>query len=176
MDLTTAYRNLQLDPNRPQRVKAFETLCWRHICHHASFDWVQFAQCGLLPLTWITQVDEGHTKSQIQEYDDTLDTIVHDFMRIYIDILWPAASNMRSHLITGADAQLISIPDQRRACSSAIERIEHLRKIRVTDRMYVVESKIGRRLREHFTELVLTRAMPSLDGSTIVRLLLLVLE
>lgn len=82
MDLTAAYRNLQLDPNKTQQVTAFEALCWKHLFHHASPQWVHYAQSGALPLTWVTHVNE----KRLQEYDDTLDTIVEDFVRVYADI------------------------------------------------------------------------------------------
>jgi len=83
---------------------------------------------------------------------------------------------MRSHLTVSAGSQLVAIPHQRRASSGVIQRIESLRNVRATERMYVVESKIGRRLREFFSKLVLTRAVPSNNDSTTVQLLLSVLE
>lgn len=171
-DLITAYRALQLDPNNTHRLIAFKSLCWKHVLDHASPEWIQHAQNGMLPLTWRSELAEGNPGGRHLEYDDTLGSLACDFVRLYADTIWPLSLTMRSHLISNLVKPLRAVRGQVRAERHVIERLERLRGVRATERVYVAESRIGRKVREFLKELVLTTGVPLLETGGAERLLL----
>lgn len=174
-DLLTAYQALQLDPANTQRLAAFKSLCWKHILHYAPPGWVQYAQSGIIPLAWRSGRGGPKGGGQHQECDDTLDSIVYEFIRLYADIIWPLDITMRAHLAPNMATAIRAVPMQIRARREVIERLERLRGVRATDRVCVVESRIGRKVREFLKELVLTTGVPLFETRSAERLLLLFL-
>jgi hypothetical protein len=174
LKLIAAYLDLQLDPEDDQRMAAFEALCWRHVLHHASIQWVQHAQSGIVLLERaVTTVI--HTKGKVYYYDHTLNHLTSEFMQSYASIIWPSTDDKRSHLTSTTDIQLKAVEVHMRARTDVRNKLERDMGQPCIDLMIVVESVIGRRIREFLKELVKTRAVPLLDGYSVERLLQTVL-
>lgn len=170
-DYRKTYVDLQLDPEDVDQWTAFETLCWYHIRRHASVEWIQRVQDRTTPLTWTVREEdrsvEDPKKRRMKTFtnnDETLDHITHLFVEDYGKEIWPRIG-IRSHLTEPPPNSLNAVilkaqPQQTVARADLLTRLAKQRGVSETDRIAVVESKIGKRVRKYFKGLLLTRFMP----------------
>jgi hypothetical protein len=171
MELGQAYRELQLDPNNTQQMDAFEALSWKHLLQHAPHHWLQHASDGTLPLSWIVTIGEGRFKQKTRLYDDTLELVTYEFVRQYAKTIWPELEAKRAHLSFRANLTLKAVRVQTRATARTMQCIERDRGVQSTEEMFVVESKIGRRVREYLMALLLTKPVPLHSNDSVQQLL-----
>jgi hypothetical protein len=169
--LSRAYRELQLDPNNTQQMDAFEALSWKHLLQHAPHHWLQHTSDGTLALSWIATTGEGSFKHKTSIYDDTLELITYEFVRQYARTIWPELEAKRAHLGFRVNLTLKAVRVQTRATARTIQCIERDRGVQSTEEMFVVESKIGRRVREYLMELLLTKPVPLHNNDGVQQLL-----
>ena len=126
--------------------------------------WVQQVQIGALSLVREIRTDSS-TRKKIYGYDHTLDRLTFEFVQNYAGAIWPSTEEKRSHLMISANKnfKLRAIGQHIRANPSARAKIERDLGRPCTEQVIVVESVLGRRVREFLTELVTTREAPSVD-------------
>jgi hypothetical protein len=173
--LNRAYRELQLDPNNNQQMDAFEALNWKHLLQHALYDWLQHMSDGTIALSWIATIGEGRFKHETFLYDDTLELLTYEFVRQYAKTIWPELEAKRAHLGFRVNLTLKAVRVQTRATARTIQCIERDRGVQSTEEMFVIESKIGRRVREYLMELMLTKPVPLHNNNSVQSLLDIVL-
>lgn len=98
-------------------------------------------------------------------------------MQKYARVIWPSAEADRTHLNAKQNGQskLMASSGYIRAKSGTQTRLERDLGKPCTEQMIVVESVIGRRVREFLKALVTTRVVPSLGDHSAERLLYMVL-
>jgi hypothetical protein len=169
--LNRAYRELQLDPNNTQQMDAFEALSWKHLLQHAPYNWLQHMSDGTLALSWIATIGEGRFKHKTYLYDDTLELLTYEFVRQYAKTIWPELDAKRAHLGFRVNLTLKAVRVQTRATARTIQCIERDRGVQSTEEMFVIESKIGRRVHEYLMELLLTKPVPLHNNDSVQSLL-----
>jgi hypothetical protein len=175
MDLTRAYRELQLDPNNTQQRDAFEALSWKNLLQHAPHHWLQHTSDGTLVLSWAATTGKGRFKQKHRLYDETLELVTFEFMRNYARTIWPELDAKRGHLGFRVNLKLKAVRVQTRATARTIQCLERDRGVQSTEQMFVVESKIGRRVREFLMELLQSKPVPLDNNDSIQQLLHVVL-
>lgn len=158
----SAYSDLQLDFEDDEQMLAFETLFLKHISLLASSDWLQQALSGKLQLQ--TASINPVTKRKIVGHDHTLNHLTFKFVQQYASRIWPPAEENRSHLSSNCDKQLIVGGQRTRAGSVIQARLERDLDQPCTEQDLVVESIIGRRVREFLIELVKKNEVFPLDS------------
>jgi hypothetical protein len=156
--LTPVYENLQLDPKNAQQLVTFKKLCWQHILDHSGTEWVQKVQSGDVRLRWYNEYED---RKRSLAYNDTLEAVTFKFLQLYANRIWPLRQDMRSHLAcTFVGAGVRAEEWQMRAGSAKIEHLARTRRVPADERMIMLESKIGSRVREFFLRLVVTTRAP----------------
>jgi len=176
LELIAAYWALELDPNNDQQAAAFETLCWTHVFNHTSSQWVEQVQGRAISLVREIKADKP-SKQKTYAYDHTLNRLTFEFMQKYARVIWPSTETDRTHLTAKPNGQskLKATSGYIRAGGSTQTKLERDLGKPCTEQMIVVESVIGRRVREFLKELVTRRVVPSLGGHSAERLLYMVL-
>jgi hypothetical protein len=175
MDLTRAYRELQLDPHNTQQRDAFEALSWKHLLQYAPHHWLQHTSDGTLVLSWAATTGKGRFKQKHRLYDETLELVTFEFMRNYARTIWPELDAKRAHLGFRVNLKLKAVRVQTRATARTIQCLERDHGVQSTEQMFVVESKIGRRVREFLMELLQSKPVPLDNNDSIQQLLHVVL-
>ena len=167
IDYAKAYADLQLNPEDQDQWSAFETLCWHHIRLHASVDWIRLVHNREIMLTWDVRAEdrsenkrEGRETKTLTMYDDTLEDLTHLFVKKYAKEIWPREGKPLHLMPPSRTANLKAGPMEMRARVDYIKRLAQERGVCVTERLSVVESKIGKRVREFFKWLLWARLMP----------------
>jgi hypothetical protein len=96
-------------------------------------------------------------------------------MRNYARTIWPELDAKRAHLGFRVNLKLKAVKVQAKATARTIQCLERDRNVQSTEQMFVVESKIGRRVREFLMELLRSKPVPLDNNDSIQQLLHVVL-
>lgn len=171
MELIKAYRVLQLNPRNLRQMTAFEALCWHLIRERADGEWVNLVQNDDIQLAWIVgqspgQKLDGRNEMNHTMHDETIDLLTEEFINAYGERIWPWEWNKRAHLADTQDTEIKYVPAQYHARRDMLVRLETIREVHRTVRMKIVESKMGRLVREFLKQLLMERWLPEqLDDS-----------
>jgi hypothetical protein len=87
--LTTACRNLQLDPSDHSRMATFSAFCWQHILERKPPRWIAEARDGTVRLQH--RVRAPGSEQSCSVFHDAVDRMTYDFVLAYAERLRPAA-------------------------------------------------------------------------------------